>query len=578
MLMRKMLIPAIFGVVIAFWFSAAPGKASRLCSPQTTDSCVHVVAPVEGQSIPCSEPDGEPCVTIYADDVECPGTITEVLFQWSPSGFGPWYRIDDVIHPSGNYWETCWDNSGLVQDGDTVFFRVIGYDEYYMADTSSPVGVFVDCQTLNAQLTIEDIFTNCCGIPKVGGSVTLKAKEDTLLDIISVHFYHKLDSDPDLLQCWQYAGQGELISDSVWLLDFNTASLPQNSYYDFRAISADLAGNVLFDLDEDGSFDDGTFIAALAQGSAKTVYVDNEAPQPAFSLVADTACCISFVNPSLLLGGNGKAYTKAGDDIRVEVSVVPSQDTCEACEVWKVEYYGGGYCEPLLFHLGNSVEPDHYPLDFEPITIGLVEPWELEDGWWRGQIRALLYDSLNNSKADTIDLFVLDINPFQAIIIDPPYGCTLYNETPMRAAALNPYEISEVTYQHRHQDSLMWTDIPDGTSSEPDSFPTIWYVSEIPPGLYLLRAAAKDSLGAPDPNPPTIQVWVSLSPAPGDANGDGVIDISDVVYLLNYLFKGGEPPSPLAVGDVNCDMIVDLGDVVYLLNYLFKGGPPPCEP
>lgn len=29
-------------------------------------------------------------------------------------------------------------------------------------------------------------------------------------------------------------------------------------------------------------------------------------------------------------------------------------------------------------------------------------------------------------------------------------------------------------------------------------------------------------------------------------------------------------------GDVNCDGIVNIGDVVYTVNYLFKGGPPPC--
>jgi hypothetical protein len=61
----------------------------------------------------------------------------------------------------------------------------------------------------------------------------------------------------------------------------------------------------------------------------------------------------------------------------------------------------------------------------------------------------------------------------------------------------------------------------------------------------------------------------------GDANGDGIIDLADVVYLLNYLFKGDDPPEPLEAGDANCDGIVDLADVVYLLNYLFKGGTQP---
>ncbi len=62
----------------------------------------------------------------------------------------------------------------------------------------------------------------------------------------------------------------------------------------------------------------------------------------------------------------------------------------------------------------------------------------------------------------------------------------------------------------------------------------------------------------------------------GDANADGVIDIGDVVYLINYLFKGGLSPHPLEAGDGNCDLVVDIGDVVYLINYLFKGGPPPA--
>ncbi|MCK4224647.1 MAG: dockerin type I repeat-containing protein [candidate division Zixibacteria bacterium] len=61
----------------------------------------------------------------------------------------------------------------------------------------------------------------------------------------------------------------------------------------------------------------------------------------------------------------------------------------------------------------------------------------------------------------------------------------------------------------------------------------------------------------------------------GDANGDGVIDLGDVVYLINYLYRDGDPPNPIEAGDANCDGTVDLGDAVYLLNYLFRGGPPP---
>jgi len=63
----------------------------------------------------------------------------------------------------------------------------------------------------------------------------------------------------------------------------------------------------------------------------------------------------------------------------------------------------------------------------------------------------------------------------------------------------------------------------------------------------------------------------------GDANGDGVINVSDVVYLINYLFISGPAPDPIQAGDANCDGFVNVTDVVYLINYLFISGPPPCN-
>lgn len=63
----------------------------------------------------------------------------------------------------------------------------------------------------------------------------------------------------------------------------------------------------------------------------------------------------------------------------------------------------------------------------------------------------------------------------------------------------------------------------------------------------------------------------------GDVNGDGVVELGDIVYEINYVFRNGPPPVPGAVGDVTCDGVVELGDVVYLINYVFRDGPPPCS-
>ncbi len=63
----------------------------------------------------------------------------------------------------------------------------------------------------------------------------------------------------------------------------------------------------------------------------------------------------------------------------------------------------------------------------------------------------------------------------------------------------------------------------------------------------------------------------------GDSNRDNLVNVSDVVFLINYLFKGGPEPYPLASADVNLDQKVTISDVVYLINYLFKGGLEPCH-
>jgi hypothetical protein len=62
-----------------------------------------------------------------------------------------------------------------------------------------------------------------------------------------------------------------------------------------------------------------------------------------------------------------------------------------------------------------------------------------------------------------------------------------------------------------------------------------------------------------------------------DANNDAAVDISDVVYLIAYIFSGGSPPTPNAKGsgDADCSGAVDISDVVYLIAYIFSAGSPP---
>jgi hypothetical protein len=85
--------------------------------------------------------------------------------------------------------------------------------------------------------------------------------------------------------------------------------------------------------------------------------------------------------------------------------------------------------------------------------------------------------------------------------------------------------------------------------------------------------------GNPCPGPGEVDTFTYNAPwyKSGDANGDWMVDVGDVVYLINYLYKSGSVPDPLVSGDATCNGYVDVGDVVYLINYLFKGGPEPCK-
>jgi hypothetical protein len=65
---------------------------------------------------------------------------------------------------------------------------------------------------------------------------------------------------------------------------------------------------------------------------------------------------------------------------------------------------------------------------------------------------------------------------------------------------------------------------------------------------------------------------------PGDVNEDSLVDVGDVVYEINYLFRHGAYPLCLDCADPNGTCNIEVGDAVYLLNYLFRAGPTPQTP
>jgi hypothetical protein len=151
-------------------------------------------------------------------------------------------------------------------------------------------------------------------------------------------------------------------------------------------------------------------------------------------------------------------------------------------------------------------------------------------------------------------------------------------------------------------DTLTITNGGDGTLNWTASWSESW-LDVLPPSgtapstveirVTAASAAAGDysdqiSLEAPDASnsPYLIDVNFHIQPSCegicGDPSNDGKVNVSDVVYIINYVFIEGDPPQPvLACGDANGDSSVNVSDAVYTIGYIFvMGSPAPgdCSP
>jgi hypothetical protein len=136
-------------------------------------------------------------------------------------------------------------------------------------------------------------------------------------------------------------------------------------------------------------------------------------------------------------------------------------------------------------------------------------------------------------------------------------------------AAIDPDPCDSVRYSLYYDNDSIFTDPTivgelDTTAYTP--------AEPLPGGRYYWKVVAGDLFGG---STVCNSVFIFTLGEGGDANGDGLVDVGDAVFLINYIFRSGPPPDPHYLGDANCDGNVDVGDAVFLINYIFREGPPP---
>ncbi|MDF1544049.1 MAG: hypothetical protein P1R58_02970 [bacterium] len=90
--------------------------------------------------------------------------------------------------------------------------------------------------------------------------------------------------------------------------------------------------------------------------------------------------------------------------------------------------------------------------------------------------------------------------------------------------------------------------------------------------LYDITVSVTDGIGSD-----TCYVWFMKGTCqlPGNINHLSDVNISDMVYLVGYLFDGGFPPPSFEEGDVNGSGFIDISDLTYFVEFMFGGGPAP---
>ena len=71
------------------------------------------------------------------------------------------------------------------------------------------------------------------------------------------------------------------------------------------------------------------------------------------------------------------------------------------------------------------------------------------------------------------------------------------------------------------------------------------------------------------------QFMTVTEPECGDVNGDEVINIFDITYLISFLYISGPPPVMEETADVNHDGTINIFDITGLISFLYMGSAPP---
>jgi Dockerin type I domain len=143
---------------------------------------------------------------------------------------------------------------------------------------------------------------------------------------------------------------------------------------------------------------------------------------------------------------------------------------------------------------------------------------------------------------------------------------------------LGTAEFPPLQPQNNGQLCKLWIEVPEGTPAQIIDFDTCSLLDGSHPWEFIFAPPGGGSIIPAYSDCGLAELIITYPEyVCGDTNADGTVNVSDAVWIINYVFVGGDPPYILEIGDVNCDAAVNVSDAVWIINYVFMNGNDPCD-
>ncbi len=122
--------------------------------------------------------------------------------------------------------------------------------------------------------------------------------------------------------------------------------------------------------------------------------------------------------------------------------------------------------------------------------------------------------------------------------------------------------------------NVAWSDKNNDLSGTGLSLSTAGLLSGTPDDAISVSftALVTDDVGATDEQQFSFDITATF--ICGNANGDELVNILDITYIISYLYMGGPAPDPVESADVDNSGEVNILDITSLISFLYKDGPP----